>query len=109
MPLRVPEGEPDCTLVLKLDQPREGPDDFRTKESDVPVDDFNSSMEVGTPDQVDSHWTTVHCRHTHSHGSLPDRRPFTVEQVKMFKLAMKQITEEQRQQVMHCQEKVHLR
>ena len=96
-PLRVPEGEPNCTLVSKLDQPREGPDDFRTNESEVPVEDFNLSMEVGTPNQADSHWTTVHCRCTCCHGSLPDRRPFTVEQVKTFKLATKQMIDEQRQ------------
>ena len=52
MPLRVPEGEPDHTLVSKPDQPREGPDDFRMNKSEVPVDDFNLSMEVETPDQV---------------------------------------------------------
>ena len=63
-------------------------------------------MEVATPDQADSHWTTVQHRHTCSHGSLPDKRTVTNEQVKVFDLATEHMTCEQRQQIKRCQEKV---
>ena len=58
VPLGIPAREPNHTLVLNQDQQQEGPSNYRIDESEVPIDDFNSSMEVGTPNRADSHWTT---------------------------------------------------
>ena len=89
VPSQVPEMELNSTLVLNSDQPRHGLENNGTSPSEVPVDRYNSSMEMGTPDQADSHWTTVPHRRTRSHGSLPDKRTVTTEQVLAIKLATK--------------------
>ena len=104
MPLRIPEMDHNSALVLNLDQSSPGLRNDGTSASEVPIDSYNSSMEVGTPNQVDSHWTMVQCRHTRSHGLLPDKRTITNEQVKAFDLATECMTCEQRQQVKRCQE-----
>ena len=105
-PSRIPELDPNSTLVLNLDQSSLGHRNDRTSGSEIPIDNYNSSMEVGTPDQADSHWTTVQCRHTRSHSSLPDKRTITHEQVKAFDLATERMTHEQKQQIKRRQEKV---
>ena len=109
VPSRIPELDPNCTLVLNPDQSSHGRRNDGTSSSKIPVDNYNSSMEVGTPDQADSHWTMVQCRCTCSHGSLPDKRTVTNEQVKAFDLATERMTLEQRQQIKRRHEKVQLR
>ena len=86
VPSRVPEMELNSTLMLNPDQPRSGLDNSGTTPSEVPID-YNSSMEVGTPDQADSHWTTVQRRRARSHGSLPNKRTVTTEQVRTIEMA----------------------
>ena len=95
------------TLIVNPDQRRDSPESHGTSNSEVPVE--NSSMEVGTPDKEDSHWTTVQHRRARSHGSLPDKRTFSTEQVKTIKLAAERMTLEQRQQIKRCQEKIQTR
>ena len=109
VPLGIPAREPNRTLVLNQDQQQEGPGNYRIDESEVPIDDFNSSMEVGTPDRADSHWTTVHRRHTRIHGSLPDKKTVTAEQVHAIELATERMTQEQWQQVQRRLERVQPR
>ena len=106
VPSRIPELDPNRTLVLNLDQSSHGRGNDGTSGSEIPVDSYNSSMEVGTPDQADSHWTTVQCRRTRSYGSLPDKRTVTHEQAKAFDLATEHMTLEQRQQIKCRHEKV---
>ena len=109
VPSRIPELDPNSTLVLNPDQASHGRGNNGTSGSEVPVDSYNSSMEVGTPDQADSHWTTVQRRRTRSHGSLPDKRTVTNEQVKAFDLATERMTRDQRQQIKRRQEKIQSR
>ena len=109
MPSRVPEMELNSTLVLNSDQPRCGPENEGTSPSEVPVDGYNSSMEMGTPDQVDYHWTMVQHRRTHSHGLLQEKGTVTMEQALAIKLATERMTCEQKPQVQRCQEKIQPR
>ena len=92
VPLRIPELDPNRTLVLNPDQSSHGCGNDGTSGSEIPVDNYNSSMEVGTPDQADSHWTTVQRKCTRSYGSLPDKRTVTHEQAKAFDLATERMT-----------------
>ena len=109
VPLGIPDRDPNRILVLSQDQQQEGPGNYRIDESEVQMDDFNSSMETGTPDRADSHWTTVQRRRTRSHGSLPDKRTVTAEQVHAIELATERMTQEQRQQVQRRLEKIQPR
>lgn len=106
VPSRTPEMELNSTLVMDPDQPGNGLENIGMNTSEVPIDEYNSSMEVGTPDQADSHWTMVQRRRTRSQGSIPDKRTVTREQVKAIELATKWMTRKQRQQVERRHKKV---